>query len=287
MDSLTRTWWFQTSKVEKLAPELRAAGLVCCIIDHRHPHFEKLSKDGISAVLHRPVDEAPLPDSSVAKSKVPVQAEVFGAKNSPEVKDPPKREQSEEREVRNAEALPETAAFFGSSDSDSEDDAKPASPEQPPIRGAAPKSSVVPLSRPKVAKHTTEARCVVEPDKDSEEEEDEESSEEDEEEEAPQKEDQKTAPKSQQASPKQSTARKSRCILSEDESSDVSDDRSSPRPAENAKDSASKVTSSVRFGRRRSPLPRLRQKRREERWGFLKIATIGPPNNISKYNVPW
>ena len=253
--------------MEKLAPELRAAGLVCCIIDHRHPHFEKLSKDGISAVLHRPVDEAPLPDSSVAKSKVPVQAEVFGAKNSPEVKDPPKREQSEEREVRNAEALPETAAFFGSSDSDSEDDAKPASPEQPPIRGAAPKSSVVPLSRPKVAKHTTEARCVVEPDKDSEEE-DEESSEEDEEEEAPQKEDQKTAPKSQQASPKQSTARKSRCILSEDESSDVSDDRSSPRPAENAKDSASKVTSSVRFGRRRSPLPRLRQKRREERWGF-------------------
>lgn len=258
--------------MEKLAPELRAAGLVCCIIDHRHPHFEKLSKDGISAVLHRPVDEAPpLPlPGSVAKSKVQVQA-VFGAKNSPEVKDPPKREQSEEREVRNAEALPETAAFFGSSDSDSEDDAKPASPsrdEQPPIRGAAPKSSVVPLSsRPKVAKHTTEARCVVEPDKDSEEE-DEESSEEDEEEEAPQKEDQKKAPKSQQESPKQSTAKKSRCILSEDESSDVSDDRSSPRPAENAKDSASKVTSSVRFGRRRSPLPRLRQKRREERWGF-------------------
>ena len=273
--------------MEKLAPELRAAGLVCCIIDHRHPHFEKLSKDGngISAVLHRPVDEQPPPDGSVAESKAPFQTEVFGAKNSPEVKDGPKLEKSEEGEVRNAEAIPETAAFFGSSDSDSEGDAKPASPpdEKPPIRGAAPKSSArLPASRPKVEKHTTEARCAVEPDKDSEEEEDEESSEEDEEEEAPQKEDQMKAPKSQQGVPKQSTARKSRCILSEDESSDVSDDKSSPRPAENAKDSASKAPSSVRFRRRRSHLPRLRQKRREERWVCLKIATVGFPKNISK-----
>ena len=197
----------QLAKVEKLAPELQAAGLLCCIIDHGHPYFEELSKHGISAVLHRPLN------SQAETSFEPLQNE--------------KLEKAEET-VEKLEALPETAAFFGSSDSEAEipkDGEKAIELPIGPIRGAAPKrSGRPPLPMPQ--KVASEARLEVEP------EESEASSE---------------AQEDSERKPGQSTAGRSRCILSESESS-----------SEPSSDPA--VTAQPRQRDQRSPLPRLRRK---------------------------
>ncbi|CAK9115727.1 unnamed protein product, partial [Durusdinium trenchii] len=106
-------------EVEKLTPELQAAGLLCCVIGQQHPYFEQLSRHNISALLHKPLvnSNGPVGPVTGKGDNFDVVHAGAGAADKPMLPVP-----ATQPDIVKPDPVPETAAFCGSDESSPEDE---------------------------------------------------------------------------------------------------------------------------------------------------------------------